>query len=105
MKNIFASLFGKPDSGNLSEVLSQGAYLVDVRSPGEFSSGSVPGAVNIPLDTIQNKVSTLKNKKNIVVFCRSGARSSQAKNILESAGITGVTNGFTVDNVNSARQK
>jgi rhodanese-related sulfurtransferase len=41
-----------------------------------------------------------KNKKNIIVFCRSGNRSSQAKSILEKNGFTNVTNGGTWQSVN-----
>ena len=44
----FANLFG--GSSKIEETLTTESYLVDVRSPLEFNSGSVPGAVNIPLD-------------------------------------------------------
>ncbi|CEN47472.1 Rhodanese domain protein (fragment) [Capnocytophaga canis] len=44
-------------------------------------------------------MSKFKNKKNIVVFCRSGARSSQAKSILEQNGFQNVINGKTWQNV------
>jgi rhodanese-related sulfurtransferase len=67
--------------------------------PSEFDGGSAKGAVNIPLDTVASQISKFKNKKNIVVFCRSGNRSGQAKSILEANGISNVTNGGTWDNV------
>jgi rhodanese-related sulfurtransferase len=67
--------------------------------PSEFAGGSAKGAVNIPLDTVASQISKFKNKKNIVVFCRSGNRSGQAKSILEANGISNVTNGGTWDNV------
>ncbi|HAR19130.1 MAG TPA: sulfurtransferase, partial [Cytophagales bacterium] len=63
--------------------------------------GSVKGAVNIPLDEVQRQLSKFKDKQNIVVFCRSGSRSSQAKSILESNGFQNVINGGTWENVNS----
>lgn len=89
------------DNGNLLEIIKNGAFLVDVREPGEFSSGSVKGAVNIPLGTIQGQLQKFRDKKSIVVFCRSGNRSSQAKAILERNGLKEVFNGGTWQNVSS----
>jgi len=60
----------------------------------------VKGSVNIPLDTLQNQLSKFKNKKHIIVFCRSGNRSGMAKNILEQNGFKNVVNGGTWDRVN-----
>ena len=101
MLGIFKNLFGQKDNTELKEVLTDNAYLVDVRTPSEFASGSVKGAVNIPLDKISGQLSKFKGKKNIVVFCRSGNRSSQAKSILEKNGFKNVVNGGTWQNVNS----
>ena len=101
MFGIFKFLFGQQDNSQLKEVLADNAYLVDVRTPSEFASGSVKGAVNIPLDKISGQLSKFKGKKNIVVFCRSGNRSSQAKSILEKNGFQNVVNGGTWQNVNS----
>lgn len=95
-------LFGKKDNTELSTIIKEGAFLVDVRSPGEFSSGSVKSAVNIPLDKVNSQLSKFKGKKNIIVFCRSGARSGQAKRILEQNGIQNVINGKTWQNVKQA---
>lgn len=96
---FFSALFGKPDNNNLSEAIKDGAFLVDVRTPAEFASGSVKGAVNIPLDKIAGQLPQFKNKKNSVVFCRSGNRSGQAKSLLEQNGFE-VINGGTWQNVN-----
>ena len=98
---LFSSLFGTSDNTILAEVIKKGAFLVDVRSPGEYSSGSVSGAVNIPLDTIQQQLDKFKGKQNIVVFCRSGSRSNMAKNILSQNGFQNVVDGRTWENVNS----
>lgn len=99
---FFSALFGKTDNSQLTEIVKDGAFLVDVRTPAEFSAGSVKGAVNIPLDKVPSQLSKFKNKKNIVVFCRSGSRSSQAKSILENNGFHNVINGGTWQNVNQA---
>ena len=99
MCGIFKNMFAPTDNSNLKEVVKNGAFLVDVRTPAEFSGGSVKGAVNIPLDKVPSQLSKFKNKKSIVVFCRSGSRSGQAKSILESNGFQNVINGGTWQNV------
>ncbi|MBX3239118.1 MAG: rhodanese-like domain-containing protein [Chitinophagaceae bacterium] len=97
--SFFSILFGKTDNTVLNNAIKEGAFLVDVRTPGEFSSGTVHGAVNIPLDRITAELAKFKGKKNIVVFCRSGSRSSQAKGLLEQKGFQNVVNGGTWTNV------
>lgn len=94
----------KESSEELKNVINNGAYLVDVRSPAEFSGGSAKGAVNIPLDQVSQKIDKFKGKDQIVVFCRSGARSGQAKSILESNGFKNVINGGTWNNVASLQK-
>lgn len=79
----------------LKQIINSGAFLVDVRSAGEFSGGSAKNAVNIPLDQVTQQIDKFKGKDNIVVFCRSGNRSGQAKSILEQNGIKNVVNGGT----------
>jgi rhodanese-related sulfurtransferase len=90
---FLSNLFGGGNSKNLKEIIQQGALLVDVREKMEFAEGSVKGAVNIPLGTITSQIEKFKNKNNIIVFCRSGMRSGQAKSILEGYGIKNVFNG------------
>lgn len=80
-------------------------FYVDVRTPAEFAQGSVKGAINIPLDQIENQLAKFKGKKNIVVFCRSGNRSSQAKVILEQNGFTNIKNGGSWEDVNAKLKK
>lgn len=102
MIGILKNLFSPSNNAQLNEAIHEGALLVDVRSPSEFSSGSVKGAVNIPLDKVQSQLSKFKGHKHIVVFCRSGNRSSQAKSILERNGFENVINGGTWENVKQA---
>lgn len=80
-------------------------FYVDVRTPAEFAQGSVKGAINIPLDQIENQLAKFKGKKNIFVFCRSGNRSSQAKVILEQNGFTNIKNGGSWEDVNAKLKK
>jgi rhodanese-related sulfurtransferase len=102
MFEMIKKLFGQSDNTPLKEAIENGAFLVDVRTPAEFSEGSVRGAVNIPLDKIANQLSRFAGKTNIVVFCRSGMRSSQAKGVLEQNGVENVINGGSWTQVNNA---
>lgn len=97
---LFSGIFNKTDNNELAERIKEGAFLVDVRTPAEFSSGSVKGAVNIPLNKVNNQLKKFKGKKNIVLFCASGARCSQAKIILENNSIENVYDGGTWRNIN-----
>lgn len=96
---FFNSIFGGNNTDNLAIRVNDRAFLVDVRSPNEFAQGNVKGSVNIPLDQVQNQLSKFKGKENIVVFCRSGNRSGQAKAILEQSGFSNVINGGTWQDV------
>lgn len=97
--NFLKQLFGGAPTADLKSLVDEGAFLVDVRSPGEFADGHVKGSVNIPLDRIVTQLGKFKDKKNIIVFCRSGNRSSMAKNLLEQNGIKNVVNGGTWEKV------
>lgn len=93
--NFFQKLFSSAPSVNLKSIIDNEAFLVDVRTPNEFAAGHVKGSVNIPLDRLQSEISKFNHKKKILVFCRSGNRSAQAKAILEQAGIANVYNAGT----------
>ncbi len=67
--------------------LGKGAKLVDVRTPREFAAGHLDGAVNIPLQELQNRITELGDKSaHIVLYCRSGSRSGAAKRLLKRHG-------------------
>ncbi|MFY7651630.1 MAG: rhodanese-like domain-containing protein [Chitinophagaceae bacterium] len=69
-------------------VMANGAIIIDVRTPGEYSTGHIKGSINIPLDQIKNRVAEIKKKnKAVITCCRSGARSGMAKSILAAQGI------------------
>ena len=99
--NILNKFFTDTVNSNLQLLISEGAFLVDVRTPEEFKGGNVKGSTNIPLDLISYQLDQFKGKENIIVFCRSGNRSGQAKVILEQNGIANVINGGTWDQVSS----
>ena len=102
---IFNTIFGGNNNEKLVTLVKEGAFLVDVRSPDEFAEGTVKGSTNIPLDQIAVNLDKFKGKENIVVFCRSGNRSGQAKSILEQNGFVTVTNGGTWQDVNTILKK
>lgn len=75
--------------GEARALVQQGALLLDVRTPAEFASGHVPGAVNVPVQELEQKWASLKipAERPVVVYCRSGARSARAKSMLEGWGM------------------
>lgn len=78
---------------DISTLISEGAKVIDVRTPSEFSSGHFKGSINIPLDVISSKLNTLDKEKTYVLCCRSGMRSASATSILKQAGFERVYNG------------
>jgi phage shock protein E len=75
------------------ELVQSGAKLVDVRSPGEFNQGHLPGAVNVPLQEIGARLKSLGAKdKPVVLYCASGTRSAMAVSALKNAGYQQVFN-------------
>jgi phage shock protein E len=86
----FATLiFAKSPASSLTPALIQDATIIDVRTPGEYQAGHVKGAKNIPLDQLPSAIPQLKKeKRTIIVYCRSGQRSGQAISILKKAGIS-----------------
>ena len=65
-----------------------GAVLLDVRTAGEFASGTIPGALNIDFlsPTFGKKVSELDKNVTYFLFCRSGNRSGQACRLMYQQG-------------------
>ena len=70
----------------------EGYILLDVRTKGEYESGYIPGAINIPLSDIDEKIiSSLPDKSQmILVYCRSGNRSREASHKLSKLGYTNI---------------
>jgi phage shock protein E len=76
------------------ELLRQGAVVVDVRSPGEYNSGHLPGAINVPLENLRSEApSRLPDKgQAVLLHCLSGVRSGIARRQLKKLGYTNVFN-------------
>jgi phage shock protein E len=78
-------------SAEARQLVRAGARLVDVRTPGEFIAGHIPGAINIPVQQLDARMSELQPKDAaVVVYCRSGHRSGNAARMLKSAGFAAV---------------
>lgn len=60
--------------------------LIDVRTPEEFSEGHIPGAVNISVQTLPERLDEVPGDLPVVVYCRSGNRSATAAQILVENG-------------------
>jgi rhodanese-related sulfurtransferase len=62
----------------LQELLqgSSQIQLIDVRSPAEFASGHVPGAVNIPMEQVESRLSDVAREGEVVLICEAGKRAS-----------------------------
>ena len=96
---IVAVIFTIKKSGQIStkdalEKLKNGALVIDVRSAGEFSSGHLAKAINIPLDEIETALPKRVKDKNqvLLLHCASGMRSGMAKNKLIGMGYTNAFN-------------
>jgi phage shock protein E len=91
---VSACRAGGNDAAKVRAKIKAGALVVDVRTPAEFAAGAYPGATNIPLAEIEQRLADFgDHKRAIVVYCRSGNRSGQAKVILEKNGFSDITNG------------
>lgn len=76
------------------------AAVIDVRTPGEYASGHLEGALNIDVQGMNfaAEIAALDKSANYVIYCRSGNRSGQAISQMQSLGFTGtLTNGGGVD--------
>ncbi|PWH82268.1 sulfurtransferase [Brumimicrobium oceani] len=83
----------------------ENAFIVDVRTPQEFKAGHFEGAINIPLNTVESNVEKFQGHDQVVVYCRSGARSGQAKNMLMNAGVDNIINGINEAHLNKIKKQ
>ncbi|MFD1658706.1 rhodanese-like domain-containing protein [Streptomyces caeni] len=68
--------------------------VIDVRTPGEYASGHLPGALNIPLDAVERALPDIRHaaeRGDVLVVCASGARSENACRLLAEHGIPTAT--------------
>jgi rhodanese-related sulfurtransferase len=83
-----------PDEISVAEAAAKrdaGAFMLDVRTPEEWSEYHIPGATLIPLDQLESRLNEVPKDKEVVVVCRSGNRSKPGRDALKAAGYTQVT--------------
>lgn len=76
--------------------------IIDVREPFEFASGHAEGAINIPPADIMSGASQLDGvdkDTELIIYCRSGSRSSVSIQMLQQMGFTNLVNGINADHV------
>ena len=76
----------------MKEADAKKVMLIDVRTPDEYALGSIPGAVNIPLDDLRQRLSEIPTDRALWLFCGVGLRGYLASNILKGHGFTDVRN-------------
>jgi rhodanese-related sulfurtransferase len=80
------------------------AAVIDVRTPAEFTSGHLEGALNFDIQgmTFMEEIATLDPDATYLVYCRSGSRAAAAVDTMKSIGIDNVTNLGSVNDALSA---
>ncbi len=87
------------------EKIDDGALVVDVRTPAEFESGHIDGALNIPHDQVSSRIAEISDHKDkpVVLYCRTGRRAGEVEQKLEASGFQHVLNGGGFEELQSAR--
>ncbi|AHF04534.1 sulfurtransferase [Marichromatium purpuratum 984] len=82
------------DSESLQQRISDGEdqLLVDIRTPAEMAQGMIPDAMQLPMHLIPLRLAELPRDRDIVLYCRSGARSYQACAYMQQQGYDRVIN-------------
>lgn len=69
-----------------AQLAAQGVRVVDVRTPGEYETGRIPGAENVPMDGLPEAAAGWDRSEPLLVYCATGVRSTQAVQYLKSLG-------------------
>lgn len=90
-----AARFAALDVERYADLLGQtaGALILDVRTPGEYASGHIPGAINIDFyaPDFAEKIGALDKTRDVFLYCASGNRSGQAMKLLQKSGFRSAT--------------
>lgn len=74
------------DLDNFARRQQGGARVLDVREPGEYVEGHVPGAMPVPMAQLPGRLGELDSSEPVYVLCASGNRSSAMTDVLTAAG-------------------
>lgn len=101
MISLLKSLFKSKPVVDYSELMKNGAIIIDVRTNAEFRNGHIEGSINIPIDKIDQNLNKLKSKDQVIITCcASGTRSKMAQSGLKTRGYVNVYNGGSWFNLN-----
>ncbi len=86
------------------EAITDGAEVIDVRTPEEFSGGHLTGATNIDVSTpdFEDRTSDLDHAVTYVVYCASGNRAGTAIELMSDQGFDNLVNGGGFDDLAAA---
>ena len=84
--NIIDGLVETVTVDKIDDLVAQGAFLIDVRTPEEYELGSIEGSVNIPLDELRDRLDEIPKDKDLYVTCQVGLRGYLAARILTQKG-------------------
>ena len=76
-----------PELHSILQSPTPNTLVLDVRTPGEFSEGRIPGARNIPVDVVMKHHEELRPFQTVYIYCRAGARAQMACQMLEIQGL------------------
>lgn len=91
---VYRITYTRPAEISVSEAhrkYARGAFMLDVREPEEWDEYHIPGATLIPLGELSTRMDELPRDQEIVVVCRTGNRSLEARTILTTAGFSRVS--------------
>lgn len=92
MINFIKKILGAK-SADYKTLIENGAQIIDVRTPAEFSNGNIRNSTNIPLQNLTAEMKKLDLKKPVITCCASGMRSASAKSILKQNGFDAYNGG------------
>jgi rhodanese-related sulfurtransferase len=82
---------GEVDGATARRLVAAGVKVVDVRTPAEFATGHVPGAINIPHDQVAARHAEIGPPSTpVLLYCRTGPRTQPAARALRDAGFTAI---------------
>lgn len=88
-ENVISGLIETAQWDQIEEFRSKGYEIIDVRTEAEFDRGSIPGSINMPVDSIRERKSELTNR-NLLVTCQVGQRGHTASLLLKELGFNAV---------------
>ncbi|MGE4303427.1 MAG: rhodanese-like domain-containing protein [Novosphingobium sp.] len=105
LASSFGAMAGGIDQNAALQALQRpGSVLIDVRSTEEFAAGALPGANRVDTEQLAQRIGSLAPDKDtpVVVYCRSGRRSSAAQDLLQELGYRQVINAGGYEQLDSA---